>query len=377
MEENIISIPINSKESLDDSDSNTSNSYIQLLKHIPPKSDNVNYNIENINSYSTDYKIIQKKPDIKISYIGDIKNEFGIYSNRLSKIEKEAESYAKLEKQIQLIKQMKFENQTLRKIKNNIRLEYLPHFDIKDCFIEKNKILFKKNRPILLSVEKKVDTECKLSKINRKYLTYLINFNKKHKNKYFTANIFDNMNKINKNKLKKSTRNCRKIRNNTDMNYANNGSFFNKKYSLMDNNSNNLVNTMLQIKKITESELSKIHYGLQGNLFKKSFNENKGSYSKDFSLKKNFGLNSSPKNKNKYHLYGTTSRKNGKEEKICLKIKNKFNINRVRYFNKELIKNQIRFNIDRKNINKDISDPKKLSYYKHYDSSFVKSNEKK
>ena len=381
MKDNIDNISISIKESLDDSDSNNNINYIQPIKHFTPESYNNNYRCENIKNYSIDNKIIPKNPvDIKISYIGDIKNEFGIYSNKLSKIEKEAESYAVLKKKIQLIRQMKFENQTLKKIKNNIKFEYLPSFDVKDCFKEKNKIFFHTNKPVLLRSRKKNDINCKSNKINGKYLTYLINFNKNHKNKFFTSNIFDNMNKTNKSKEKKTARNNTKIQNIFNMNFTSNDSFLTKKFSSQDNNKNNLLSNMLQVKKIPISELNKIHSRLYGgNSFKKSFNENKENYPKKFKYKKIFGLYYSPnnRNRNKYNLFETSPDNKEKKEKIYLTLKEKFNINRIRHCSKELIKNRMFINIERKYINKGIGDEKVLTDYKYYDSSSFESNNRK
>ena len=374
MKKSKTNISINAIESIDDSDSKKNIDYIKRTNYFTPKSYTINNRLQNINNTSTNNKIIPKKSvDFKISYIGDIKNEFGIYSNRLSKIEKEAESYAILKKKIQLIKQTKFENQTLRKINVNIN-EHLPRFDLKNYFKEKNKIFFESNKPILLNVRKTGDTECKLNKINRKYLTYLINFNKKHRNKYFTVNIFDRMNKISKKKKEKSTLSKTKNRNTFEMNRTVDDSFFSKNFTIKDN-CNNFLKDMLQVKKISRTELNGIRSRLYGsNSFKKSFNENKENYFKDSKIKQIFDLNYSANNKNKYGLNENSSGKDKKIEKNCLKTEDKFKVDEIKCYNNKSNKSKMCINIESNYINSDINGQKIISDFKHHhSSSFVKN----
>ena len=164
------------------------------------------------------------------------------------------------------------------------------------------------------------------------------------------------------------------------MNFTSNDSFLTKKFSSQDNNKNNLLSNMLQVKKIPISELNKIHSRLYGgNSFKKSFNENKENYPKKFKYNKIFGLYYSPnnRNRNKYNLFETSPDNKEKKEKIYLTLKDKFNINRIRHCSKELIKNRMFINIERKYINKGIGDEKVLTDYKYYDSSSFESNNRK
>ena len=265
----------------------------------PKKND---HSAQNRNNFSLDSKFTKKKTiDIKISYIGDIKNEFGIYSNKLSKIEQAAESFAKLRHKIKIIKKMKFQNRILRKLDCKFQEESIPNFDVKDCLRDYNKIYFKPNKPIFEKIKQK-KIENQKNKLIRKCSTYLINYNNRNKSKYLCTktNFFNNNNKYTIKRqnlmLSPSRKNPKNKRNNGDFsninNFTNSESFVNKKKISLNNNSYNNINKsffsgMLKVKKISNFELNEIHTKLYGGKTFKNSDKNLIEKNQPFNKKVN------------------------------------------------------------------------------------------
>ena len=318
------------------------NKNVQSKKSFSFKSNN--YSVQDRNNFSLDNKILKKKSiDMKISYIGDIKNEFGIYSNKLSKIENAAKNFEKLKHKIKIMKKMKFQNRFLRKLDCKFQEENILNFDVKDCLRDYDKIYFKTNKPIFEKIKQK-EIENKKNKLIRECSTYLINFNNRKKNKYLSTNINffnNNKNSIKKQKLilsptKKFPVNKRNNGNICNINsiFTYSDSYLNKtKISSNSNSSNNIKNyifsDMLKVKKISNTELSEIQTRLYGGKLLK--NSEKNLKEKYNSFKKILDLTYSRQNNNKKRdmWTNTSSQNNGKIDciNIHLKTKNKFRIN--------------------------------------------------